>query len=198
MRKLTAGLALSVGLLGGAAGATVLVPGLAAAATAPGEVVADRLTDIRDALAGLVDDGTITQDQADKVAETLEHADLGHHGGPHGGPHGAHVSPDTVADALGISIEELTEALQDGKTLLEVAEDNGVTESELVDALVAAARQHLADGVADGRLTQEQADELEDGLEERISSLVDEAPGLGHRGGPGFGEPRSGGSRVSG
>ncbi|NAZ77848.1 hypothetical protein GTQ99_20900 [Kineococcus sp. T13] len=150
-----------------------------------------RLQAIRDALAGLVGDGTLTQEQADTVASTLDSSDA-LRGGPGGHGGGRGVDLDAAAEAVGLSAEELRTALQaDGATLASVAAEQGVAEQELVDALVADATERLAQAVADGRLTQEQADERTADLPARTAELVDrELPG-----GPGGPGGRGGGPR---
>ncbi|GAA2016632.1 hypothetical protein WDZ16_14520 [Pseudokineococcus marinus] len=138
------------------------------------DAVADGVDRITEALAGLVSDGTLTQDQADEVASTLADA-LPGPGGP-GGPGGLGPGPaglDAAAEVLDLTPEELRDALaQDGATLASVAEDQGVSTDDLVAALVDAARAHLDEEVADGRITQEQADERAADLEARIGELV--------------------------
>jgi polyhydroxyalkanoate synthesis regulator phasin len=162
-------------------GLAVTVPALADEGT--GSAV-ERVTD---ALSGLVSDGSITQEQADEVATTLDEAGIGHGGPGHGG------GPDlaSAATALGMSEDELRTALEtDGTTLADVAEEQGIEVGALVDALVTAGEERIAAAVEDGRLTQEQADERLADLEERITERVNsEAPAGGHghggRGGPG-------------
>ncbi len=140
---------------------------------------------ITDALSGLVDDGSLTQEQADEVAATLGEADLGGPGGPGGHP-GRGPDLAAAAEALGMSEEGLRTALQaDGATLAGVAEDQGVAVGTLVQALVAAEQERIAEAVADGRLSQEEADErladLEQRVTERVESEVERAgsPGRG-------------------
>ena len=99
-KKLIIATAAGVLTLGGVA---VAVPVLA---DTDGETsVVDR---IKSALSGLVDDGSLTQEQADEVATTLSDAGLGH-GGHHGGDR---IGLETAADALGLTEEELRTALE--------------------------------------------------------------------------------------
>jgi polyhydroxyalkanoate synthesis regulator phasin len=140
---------------------------------------------ITDALSGLVDDGSLTQEQADEVAATLGEAGLGGRGGPGGHP-GRGPDLATAAEALGMSEEDLRTALQaDDATLAGIAEDQGVAVGTLVQALVAAEQERIAEAVADGRLSQEEADErladLEQRVTERVESEVERAgsPGRG-------------------
>lgn len=164
-------------------GLAVAVPALADGGNAGGSAV-ERITD---ALAGLVSDGSITQEQADEVASTLSEAGIGQGHGPGGFRGGPDLS--AAATALGMTEDELRTALRtEGTTLADVAEQQGVAVDTLVDALVAAAEERIADAVEDGRLTQEQADERLADLEERISERVESAlpaPGERGRGGPG-------------
>lgn len=188
-----AGLAGVLGLTGlgvAAVGAPLAVAaGSAPTAEAGAGEAGDRLQAITDALADLVADGTITQDQADKVAAALDESDALRPGGPGGpGGHGGMVplDLDAAADAVGLTPEELRDALAtEGTTLADVAEEQGVETSTLVDALVAAGEDRIEQAVTDGRLTQEQAEELREALPERVAAAI-EMEFRGERGhGPG-------------
>ncbi|GAB6897710.1 hypothetical protein [Kineosporia succinea] len=170
-------------------------PAASASPTPPGSSAKgeDR---IQDALKDLVTDGTITQDQADKVAEKLAEK-----AGPHldlriAGPFG--VALDEVAKVLGVDRDEVESALADGKSIKELAQEKGKSVDDVVDALVTAATAKIDQAVKDGRLEQDRADDLEAKLRERITSAVENAlpkppeggPRFQHRGGPGqSGEP---------
>ena len=139
---------------------------------------------IKSALSGLVDDGSLTQEQADEVATTLSEAGVGR-GGHRGGDR---LGLETTAEALGMTEDDLRTALEpDGTSLADVAEDQGVDVDTLVDALVQAQQERIAQAVEDGRLTQEEADERLADLEQRVTERVNsDHPGPGHhgRGGP--------------
>ncbi len=100
---------------------------------------------------------------------------------------------DAMAEAIGIDAEDLRTALQDGQTPAEVAEANGVSRADLVDAVVAEITSHIEQGVEDGHLTQEQADERLAEVEAHAEAIVDgerpEGMGPGGPGGPGRGGP---------
>ena len=178
-KKLIIATAASVLTLGGVA---VAVPVLADTDTET--TVVDR---IKDALSGLVDDGSLTQAQADEVATTLSEAGLGR-GGHHGG---GRLGLDAAATALDMTEAELRTALEpDGTTLADVAEAQGVEVDTLVEALVAAEQDRIARAVEDGRITQDEADERLADLEARVTELVNSADlrlgrggGRGHHGG---------------
>lgn len=90
---------------------------------------------------------------------------------------------DAAAEAIGISADDLRAALHDGQTIAEVAEANGVDVSTVADAMVADAQAHLADEVAEGHLTQDEADARLADLESHIDAMIDgELPPPGPRG----------------
>ncbi|MGY1988145.1 hypothetical protein ACI792_18155 [Blastococcus sp. SYSU DS0669] len=164
------------------AGALALGGGLAAAvpALADEDSATTRQDRIRDALAGLVDDGSLTGAQADEVAATLAGSGLGR-GSDRGG---GRLDLATAATALGLTEDELREALAaDGTSMADVAGQQGVAVDTVVDALVTAGQERLAQAVEDGDLTQEEADERLAELEERITERVaDDDPRPGGRG----------------
>jgi uncharacterized protein YidB (DUF937 family) len=200
MRKTIAAATVGASLaVGGLAGSALGGPGVADAANLAAAQDSTDTTDTTDttaadeadgragwvdeALSGLVEDGTLTQEQADAVEQALEDArpeGFGHRGG------GLHADLSTVAEALGLSEDDLRTALEGGQTLAEVAEEQGVDTQEVVDAIVTAQQERLDEAVADGDLTQEQADEIAANAEERVTALVNgEMPAFGGRGGPG-------------
>lgn len=198
MKKTAVAAALSAGLIGGGAAGMILgTPGISGAQETTTTVQAptddtttdDTTTDdgrermsehLASTLAPLVEAGTITQAQADAVIAAIEEAgppDDGH-GGP--GMRGGRGGPglEAAAAAIGITEDELRTALRDGGTLAEVAEANGVEPQTVIDALVAELQNRLDQKVADGDLTQEEADEkLASGTEritERMTSTMPE------------------------
>jgi hypothetical protein len=182
MRTKTASLALAGALLGATAGGLALgATGIASASddTTSATAAADdsarlarRTADIKEALAGLVSAGTITQAQADKVAATLATTLRGPGPGRGHGP--GMLRPEAVAGILGITVEELRSAREAGKTLTQIAAAEGISKADLIDKLVAAAKAELAAAVKAGRLTQAQADANTATLEERVTARVDE------------------------
>ncbi|GAB4079264.1 hypothetical protein GCU67_14480 [Modestobacter muralis] len=178
-RKLIVATTAGVLALGGLA---VAVPALADTGTS-GQSAVGRITE---ALSGLVSDGSLTQEQADEVATTLDGAGIGGHGGP-GGHGGGRLDLTAAATALGMSEDELRTALDtEGTSLADVAGQQGVAVDTVVDALVAAVQADVAEHVQDGDLTQAQADERLADLEARVTERVQSdswGPGPG-RGGP--------------
>jgi hypothetical protein len=125
--------------------------------------------------------------QDDTTTTTTAPADQGTDAGAdHEGRGGRGVDLSAAATALGITEDELRTALQDGKSLADVAADQGVDKQKVIDALVAAAKERLAAAVTAGDLTQAEADERSADLEARITEEVDEVH-EGGRGGGGHG-----------
>ncbi len=152
-------------------GLAVAVPAVAATEDTDGTStsVVDR---IKDALSGLVDDGSISQEQADEVATTLGDAGFGRHGG-----HGGWFGLETAAETLGMTEDELRTALEaEGATLAKVADEKGVAVDSLVDALVRAKQEGIAKAVEEG-MPQEVADQRLADLEKRVTEWVNSTRG---------------------
>jgi hypothetical protein len=62
------------------------------------------------------------------------------------------------AEALGISAEDLQAAIDSGKTMWDVAQDQGKTEAEFAELMISARTSALNQAVEDGVITREQAD----------------------------------------
>jgi len=103
--------------------------------------------------------------------------------GAWGGPENSLVA--VAAEVLGLERAELVAELQDGKTIADVAEEQGVELDAIVEAFIAPKAEHLAELVTDGRLTQEEADEMLAQMTEHVTARLSEP--LPHQGyGPGF------------
>jgi hypothetical protein len=142
--------------------------------------------------------GRLTEAQGKALKERIESSDVplvfggigpgDRPGVGHFGHFGLVGVLETAASYLGIEEDDLREALADGKSLAEVAKAEGKSVDGLVDALVADAKKRLDAAVDDGRLTKEQATELEEDLRERVTGFVNREPGESPR----FGERRFG------
>ena len=137
----------------------------------------DKREGFKKLLDGLVAKGVITQAQEDAILAAIAQAKP--------------VRTEAVlkdlfeaaAQYLGMSARDLKEKLP-GKSLAQIANaTSGKNRDGLVAALTAAANADIAKALADGRITQDQAAKLRDGLAGRIASLVDrvvpERPGRG-------------------
>ncbi len=64
------------------------------------------------------------------------------------------------AQALGMTVEELQAAREEGKFIPDLIEEQGLTQEEFQEAVQAAYEQMINQAVADGVITQAQADLL--------------------------------------
>jgi hypothetical protein len=135
---------------------------------------------VDDALSGLVDDGTLTQDQADAVSDALKEARPDHlpgHFGAWGPGDGSVFGPsllDDAAAAIGVDDDELLDALRDGETIAELAKEKGVDPQDVIDAMAAAVRDRLDAAVEGGDLDQAAADQRLADATARITEFVNE------------------------
>ena len=148
----------------------------------------------------LVQNGLLTKEQGDALKERIGSDGLPLFAPPLLGPRGIgpglglglgrlfhHVRAnlDAAATYLGVDEEKIGAALRDGKSLADLAKEQGKSVDGLVDALVAAEKKQLDAEVAAGRLTDAQRDQIASRLENRIEDLVNlKPPSLGFRFGP--------------
>ena len=169
-----------------------------------------------DVLKQAVEEGLLTQEQADRMAEHWADGQgpmgfgmpgsRGHsgRGGPgwEMGPRGGTSIISVAAEKLGLTVDELVKAMGTGKSIADVAKEKGVGLTVIVEAVVAERTDQLKALIKDGRLTQEKADIMLANLKEQVQKQLESkvAPGRGSYQGcmPGFqgegfrGRPRSG------
>jgi hypothetical protein len=139
-------------------------------------------------------EGWLTEEQAELMTWQLaQNNDLGMRGMSFGKlprSHGFGGIGDSLvsvaADQLGLSLTDLLTELQEGKSIADVAEENGVDAQTIVDAYVTELKADMDEAVADGDMTQTQADYALEQAQERVLNQLDEA-GLGGARGPGRG-----------
>ncbi len=83
-------------------------------------------------------------------------------------------SMQEVADLIGVEVDALGDWLQSGGTLAEVATENGVEPSAVIDLLVTNANERIDQAVANDRIDADEADEKRAEAQERITTLVNE------------------------
>jgi hypothetical protein len=144
-----------------------------------------------------VTEGWLTQDQADRMRERMELAPgaepwgmgMGKGFRGHGRPmHGWGTSFFSVAaEQLGMSQSDLMAALREGKTIADVAAEQGVDAQSLVDAYLAQLTEKLNEAVEEGRLTQKQADWMLEQAEGQATEQLSQTwEDCGPHGFPGF------------
>jgi hypothetical protein len=129
-----------------------------------------------------VQQGMLTQEQADALKARIRAGEpglfwggRGGHGGWMGGPFMGSTKQamlDAAANALSITTDELLAQLRSGQTLDQLAEAHGTTVEAVTDAALAAARTQLDQAVSDGTLTQAQADAIYARLQQQGSQLL--------------------------
>lgn len=146
--------------------------------------------------------GRLTKEQGAELKQRIEAGDLpllgfpllGPRGFPHFGPHefGFFGRLDAAASYLGLSQPQLESRLNGGKTLAEIARDQGKSVDGLVDALYAAQKNKLDDAVTAGRLTKSQEQSILADVKTHIRDFVDNAQLRLHRDDHDFGGPPPG------
>jgi hypothetical protein len=137
-----------------------------------------------------VKDGLLTQAQADRFNQLQGRFPGGMSGrgatmfgGLMGGRGFGGLASNTVqpfvvaAQAIGISCPDLVKALQQGKSIVQVATDKNVQAQTVIDALVKAYKDALAQDVKEGLITQAQADARSARLVEQVTAMISR-PGL--------------------
>ncbi len=130
-------------------------------------------------------DGRITEEQAAQARERIEsgepffgpllrnkhrmHDGEGHqmrHGG------GGFLIGANVAEFIGVTPEELRDAIQGGQSVVQVAEANGISEEALTAHLLDQIATKVAEKVADGTIDQAKADEILANAAEKIADHI--------------------------
>jgi hypothetical protein len=154
-------------------------------------IKAEATTDVNEDVAA----GRVTAAERDAFLADLDarlDALVNHTGFANRGPgfghrhHGAPFAGAAVAKYLGLTQAQLVAQLRSGKSLAEIASAQGKSVAGLKDAILAAAKTHLDQAVADGHLTAAQAKQLLTDLESRLDEMVQKgfAPHEGWRHGP--------------
>ncbi len=130
------------------------------------------------AIEQLVDEGVLTEEQgelalaAGALRSYLDHQAM-------------------VAEALGMSVDDLEQAIADGATMADLLDERGLTRAEFAEQLQAIRQDAIQQAVDDGVITAEQAEQLQNGG--RFNRF-----GPGHRRGTGPGGFGPGGSGPGG
>ena len=145
-----------------------------------------------------VADEWLTQEQADRLQERLDaepqRARFGWGLPRMPGLRGESLFA-VAAEQLGMSESDLMDALQEGKSIADVAAEKGVDPQTIADAYLAQVQEKLAEAVEDGEITQKQADTMLENAAERVTDRLDEVFGDCLPKGPGG---RGGGRRGPG
>ena len=106
----------------------------------------------------------------------------------------ANASRDAVAQALGITTDELETDLGKGQTIAQIATAKGLKVDDVITKLVDHASKKIDQAVTDKHLDAAMAAKLKDALKSAITNFVNNGAPLGPKGGFGF----PGGRRMGG
>lgn len=95
---------------------------------------------------------------------------------------GAGVVSEAIASLLGMTPEELYAERSGGKTLSDLAAEKGITDQQLIDAIVEGRTEAINQALTDGRITQEQADWMLENMETNAPLMIDRVFGQGRMG----------------
>ena len=93
----------------------------------------------------------------------------------------------SVADTLNMTPREIVQDLKQGQSLGEIGQAKGVSTDTLKSAILTAAAEKLDQAVADGKLTQDQADKITARLTDNIDKILNWKRGSAGAGLPGSG-----------
>ncbi|MDE2990363.1 MAG: hypothetical protein OXU21_04760 [Chloroflexota bacterium] len=148
-----------------------------------------------------VADGKLSEDRAAEIKSGLTDKVTGmvtSEAGWHGRSRGWAVKLDgkpspvvVLSELSGLSVEEIRESRGEGTSLVDIGEANGVTKDDYVAELVNRATAAIDAAVEAGRLSEERAQAMKDGLADRVESIVTDTdePRRGH----GWGRGKAGG-----
>ena len=129
-------------------------------------------------LAEAVANGTITEDEAaEKLAGIADKIDERVDAEPRERRGNGGERIQGLADTLGLTVEELQAASAEGQTLAEIAAAQGISEADLVDALVAGVAEKIDAAVESGRIDADEAAEKLAQIEQRVTEGVNAEPG---------------------
>jgi hypothetical protein len=199
MKNLLGSIGIVAALGGGAFALSTVMPAGAqtstqssppASSSGPGTQGSGRAKAAKDALDGLVANGTITQDQENAVIQALKGAlSQGGKGGFAGHPR-ARIEGGMLkvaADKIGVTPKDLIQARRNGQSIADVANSKGVNPDDVVKAIVDAGNQRIDQAVSNGHLAQDKADALKAKLPDLASRFVNATgmPNRDHHGGNG-------------
>jgi hypothetical protein len=88
------------------------------------------------------------------------------------GQHFAGTMPAVIAEALGMTVEELQTARQDGKSLADIAADKGVQEKDLLATMIQSKKVEFEKLVKDGTMTKDQMDQMLKNMEAMMETAI--------------------------
>jgi hypothetical protein len=85
---------------------------------------------------------------------------------------GQDICSDVVCKLLGLTSEEIQAQRQDGKSIVQIAATKGVSEKQLIEAIMTDRKAEIRARVTDGTLTQERANVMLQQMEQNIVRAI--------------------------
>ena len=177
MRKLLAGSALVAAIGIASLGVAALNPvGAVSAAVATHTKSGDKAGPLSDALDELVGNGTISQDQANAVENTVQAKRQANWAKR---PHLGKKLVEGIANDLNMAPKDLMAELRSGKSIAGVAGEKGVDPQKIVNDVVGAIDAKIDQRVANHKMDQAKADTMKQNLPQRVTDFVNRVWGQG-------------------
>jgi gas vesicle protein len=81
-----------------------------------------------------------------------------------------------VADFLGMKVSDLIKEERSGKSLVQIAQEKGKTEQDLINAIFAPYKSQLDKLLSDGKITQDQYNDISTKIQDLIKKIVERVP----------------------
>ena len=160
----------------------------------PDAIAAEVKTEITSKIEQAVTDGRLTQEQADQMLEGLDDAidralntpealragmrgliERGRQARQRAAEMLSHSLVGTVAEMTGAEPQDIVKEWREAGTLAAVIEAHGLSVDDVVSATEAAITEKVNETVAEGKLSEEQAAQILDGLHDRLTERVNSA-----------------------
>jgi len=83
---------------------------------------------------------------------------------------------EDIANYLGITLDTLKSEIKSGKSLATIATEHGKSESDLINFIVSKEKAYLDTALKNGKITQEQYNNMVANLEARVKERVEKTP----------------------
>lgn len=117
-----------------------------------------------------VQQGKLTQEQADKIASSKGFG-FGMFGFRHNKEHHFRGPKlDNAANVLGMTVDQLKTELQSGKKMKQIITEHGMTMDQFRQKMLELRKEAISKAVADGKLTQDQANKIIQRMEQHFNN----------------------------
>jgi plasmid maintenance system antidote protein VapI len=79
---------------------------------------------------------------------------------------------EEAAEILGLQTDKVRQSLKDGKSLLDLAKEQGLSEADFTSRLLAVRNSKVDEALKSGKITKEKADKVKAKMQEHISFMI--------------------------